>query len=237
MSNSYFRFKQFEIQQSDCAMKVGTDGVLIGAWCGVEGVSRSLDVGTGSGLIALMVAQRCAGRVDAVEIDETAFRQAGYNISRSPWADRVTAFHANFSDFQPPGGFPYDLIVSNPPYFERSLLPENEGRKMARHCVALTYDTFFSLSRPLLARAGRVALIYPADADLTIGQAAERNQFHLLRKTFVKGMEHLPVKRVMSEWGFESVPDPVTDLLIIEHEPLRYTAEYIGLTREFYLKM
>lgn len=238
MGNSFFRFKQFEIDQTGCAMKVGTDGVLIGAWCWATGVDRALDIGTGTGLIALMIAQRGIRRIDAVEIEHSAFERAGLNVVRSRWKDRISLFHANFSDFaRMTTGMKYDLIVSNPPYFERSLLSENFSRNIARHDVSLNYDTLFARSVGILRDSGRISLITPADMDVVLDEHARKYGLFPIRKTYVKGREGLPVKRLMSEWGKIAPESVAIDVLTIEEERHRYTSEYVALTRDFYLNM
>ena len=139
MSNSFFQFKQFTIQQDQCAMKVGTDGVLLGAWVDLTNKKKCLDVGTGTGLIALMMAQRTAeAHITAVEVDEEAVVQARRNVLNSPWKDRVEMVHCNFLSFQPNQKF--DSIVSNPPYFTNNLISPDKQRTLARHNNHMTYS-------------------------------------------------------------------------------------------------
>ena len=143
MSNPYFRFKQFTVWHDRCAMKVGTDGVLIGAWCDVDACRRILDVGCGTGLISLMIAQRTSDRtmIEGVEIDAVAAEQAAENTDRSPWKNRLRIHTSDFLDFATSATVRYDHIVSNPPYFEKSLLPEDAARLTARHTGRLTYES------------------------------------------------------------------------------------------------
>src|SRR5664280_2075596 len=119
--NKWFEFKQFRVEQSKAAMKVGTDGVILGAWTSVDNASRILDVGTGTGLIALMLAQRSNAAIDAVEIDDDAYCEAKFNFEQSPWKERLKIFHSDFNAFSKEYGHQYDLIVSNPPFFIDSL--------------------------------------------------------------------------------------------------------------------
>ena len=128
MPNDYFKFKQFTIHQDKCAMKVGTDGVLLGAWAECANAKGILDIGTGTGLIALMIAQRSNAKIDAVEIDETASKQAKENIKKSLWNDRIEILNISFQDFSKSTNEKYDLIVSNPPYFQNSLYAPDEKR-------------------------------------------------------------------------------------------------------------
>ena len=163
MSNPFFQFKQFTIRHDKCAMKVGTDGVLLGAWAGTESCSRILDVGTGTGLIALMLAQRSKAVVDAIDIDADACLQAQENAESSLFAGRINVFHSDLVDFAQASTHLYDLIVSNPPYFVDSLKCPNLQRNTARHTDTLTLEDLLQYSRKLLAPQGRIALILPYD--------------------------------------------------------------------------
>ena len=157
MSNPFFQFKQFTIRHDKCAMKVGTDGVLLGAWAGTESCSRILDVGTGTGLIALMLAQRSKAVVDAIDIDADACLQAQENAESSLFAGRINVFHSDLVDFAQASTHLYDLIVSNPPYFVDSLKCPNLQRNTARHTDTLTLEDLLQYSRKLLAPQGRIA--------------------------------------------------------------------------------
>ncbi len=158
MSNPFFQFKQFTIRHDKCAMKVGTDGVLLGAWAGTESCSRILDVGTGTGLIALMLAQRSKAVVDAIDIEADACLQAQENAESSLFAGRINVFHSDLVDFAQASTHLYDLIVSNPPYFVDSLKCPNLQRNTARHTDTLTLEDLLQYSRKLLAPQGRIAL-------------------------------------------------------------------------------
>ena len=191
MSNEYFQFKQFTVRHERCAMKVGTDGVLLGAWAPVEGVGRILDVGTGTGLVALQLAQRTASaRITAIEIDPDAAAQAGENVAASPWSDRIEVVCGDFATFRQIATFDtfatpslvakptvaeeegYDLIVSNPPYFTEALQCPDPRRCTARHTATLDYALLFRRGAALLAPGGELALIFPADAEPRCRQAA-----------------------------------------------------------------
>jgi tRNA1Val (adenine37-N6)-methyltransferase len=150
MANDYFRFKEFTIQQDRTAMKVGTDGILLGAWVGVKGVRKTLDVGTGTGLIALMLAQRGVHELDAIEIDESAARQAMENVAASPWTSRVTVNHVSLQEFALRTHSRYDLIVSNPPFYEHAYPTKSQGRAFARHGEGLPYADLLECSSALL---------------------------------------------------------------------------------------
>jgi len=144
---SGFEFKQFKVEQHKAAMKVGTDGVLLGAWSPVNEARRILDVGAGTGLIALMMAQRSEAIIDAVEISKSAYEEAKSNFEHSPWRDRLTVFHSDFHLFADRSCAPYDLIVSNPPYFVNSLNTRNADLSIARHNDRLSFNQLISGAR------------------------------------------------------------------------------------------
>ena len=236
MSNPYFQFKQFTVWHDKCAMKVGTDGVLLGAWTSVESAHRILDIGTGTGLVALMLAQRSLpdANIVALEIDEAAGGQARENIIRSPWKEREEVVQADFRKYRSSDKF--DVIVSNPPYFEESVLPDEHTRINARHTVSLNYDDIFRCSADILAATGRISLIFPFSMEEQVEKSAMRQGFFPIRKTYVSGTPRSLPKRILEEWGrYESLYE--SDSLVIEEKRHSYTPEYIDLTRDFYLKM
>ena len=166
-----FRFKQFAVKNDRTAMKVGTDGVLLGAWCPVDGAQRVLDVGTGCGVIALMIAQRNSlATIDAIDIDHDSIEEAAYNFMNSPWPERLTAIEGDFNGLDT--GQRYDLIVSNPPFFTNGVLPTGEARTTARHTGALTYRQLIDGAMRLMTDGGSLALISPTDAEGDIIEAA-----------------------------------------------------------------
>lgn len=240
MGNSYFQFKQFTIYHDRCAMKVGTDGVLLGAWCRVPEHGNVLDIGTGTAVIALMAAQRTALSdvfIDAIEIDPEACSQAEENVSASSWRDRISLYNTAFQEYARRETVRYDCIVSNPPYFDNALLPpENVSRQAARHTVSLTYEELLSGAARLLKPEGHISIIYPADQDNRISGIAVRNGLWTSRKVWVKGRPDTAPKRVLIEWGLSPV-DYEEETLVIETAHLAYTPEYVNLTRDFYLKM
>ena len=237
MANSYFKFKQFTIYQERAAMRVGTDGVLLGAWCRLDGAERVLDVGTGTGLIAIMAAQRSTARIDAVELDFEAACDAAQNAGLSPWSDRITVYAADFVQSYGPYTRPlYDHILSNPPYFVQSLLPPDRRREHARHTGSLDYEALFEGAAVLLRPGGRLSLIAPADLEEHLAFVALLHGFYPVRYTYVSGIAGRAPKRLLSEWGRERLPLE-TDALAVERRGEGYTPEYVALTRDFYLKM
>lgn len=227
-----FKFKRFAVLNDKTAMKVGTDGVLLGAWCDVENASRVLDVGTGCGLIALMVAQRNSQAViHGIDIDANAVDEARYNFNASPWANRLSAEVADFNSYNVGN---YDLIVSNPPFFTNGVLPPNDSRTQARHTTTLTYASLLSRCRSLLAPGGCIAIITPADVELAVRRCVVEQGLGLRRFTRVVPVDGTPVKRLLWELV---VGDDVTNVttLTISGEDRSYTNEYRELTRDFYL--
>ena len=234
MSQNYFSFKQFTVYHDLCAMKVGTDGVLLGAWANCENCGNILDIGTGSGLIALMLAQRSHAEIDAIDIDESAYKQAFGNFENSGFEKRLKAYHADFFQFKP--AYSYDLIVSNPPYFVDSLQSPDEQRTGARHTNNLFFSRMIEKSYQILSSKGKLSLILPYESLSTISNIAEKNQFYLSRKTIVRSMENHPPKRVLLEFSKETNSSEEQDIFIEKSRHV-YSDAYIRLTRDFYLKM
>ena len=243
MSTPNFRFKQFEVWHDKCAMKVGTDGVLLGAWCQVEEVRgqtsdvRILDVGTGSGVIALMLAQRCCeAQIDAIDIDPDAVAQAQDNFTRSPWAERLHVHHVAFQDVKYQiSNFKYDLIVSNPPYFVDSLKNPDQHRHTARHTDTLSYADLLSCAAELLADDGTLALILPAEAENTILNLAQTAGLFPTRLTHVYSKPGKPMKRVLVAFKKGTGLSYETTNFYIESKTSPRSEEYQELTKDFYL--
>ena len=233
-STMSFRFKQFFIEDSKCAMKVGTDGVLLGAWAPIgvrsqESGIRILDVGTGSGLIARMLMQRCPeAEVEGIDIDEAAVEQAKEN--------GVSAFQARLQEWRLEIGNYYDLIVSNPPYFQNSLKNPDAGRMTARHTDTLSYTDLIHHCARLLKEDGQLALILPADAEAEVRGLAAAERLSLTHVTHVYSKEGKPAKRVLLAFSHQlSVISPIADTLVLEDEKGGRSAAYSNLTRDFYL--
>lgn len=235
MSNSYFKFKQFTIYQDNCAMKVGTDGALLGAWCSFPQKGMILDIGCGTGLISIMAAQRTEALVDGVEIDQNAYKQAQENVALTPWKNRINLYFNDFNLFAQNTSPQYDYIVSNPPFFKDSLLSPSTSRNNARHTISLNYETLFSKSTNLLKPKGKIAIIFPYELENYIFSTALFHQFYPIRITRVKGHAKRPIKRIIAEWGRELV-EYKSDELNIESIPGTYSPEFISLLQDFYLK-
>jgi tRNA1Val (adenine37-N6)-methyltransferase len=240
MSHSSFAFKQFIIHQDKCAMKVGTDAVLLGAWAKTYGVRRALDIGTGTGVIALMLAQKCGATIDAIEIDEQTAEEAKENVKKSPWADRVHVQHISVQDFEKMHDEKYDLIVSNPPYFSDAQPTTEESRTKARHTILLPFGDLIHAANKLLSKEGKFYVILPTKEGEQFREMAEAKGLHLRRITRVKTTPEKTEKRLLMQFGFTAKPQVSESILIIEKDNLNaqhYTDEYKELTKEYYLNM
>src|SRR5680860_10248 len=184
--NNYFQFKQFKIIQDNSAMKVGTDGVLLGAWAKVSGAKTILDIGTGTGVISLMMAQRSEARVLGIEIEKNAAEEAKENVQHSPWKDRVSIENISLQDFANITSKTFDLVVSNPPFFTNSFKNEIQNRSIARHNDFLSFPDLIKNSVKLMNENGRFSVILPAVAANEFIKLAKLEGLNLVRKTEVK---------------------------------------------------
>jgi tRNA1Val (adenine37-N6)-methyltransferase len=235
MSNSYFKFKQFTIEQDGCAMKVGTDGCLLGGWFDCKKSKHILDIGTGSGLIAIMAAQRCKAHITGIEIEQGATAQAISNVKNSPWSDRIEIINCDILQHNPES--PYDTIVSNPPYFVNSLKCDESSRTIARHSDTLDCSSFFKKASGLLTSDGKVSIVIPTDIFEEWKDAAALSGFCLSRATYIKTTPRKAPKRVLAEFIRAYCCDTVTTTLILEDEPGVYSKDAQEILRDFYLKI
>jgi len=231
-----FSFKQFNIEDNRCAMKVGTDGVLLGAWVDVAQANAMLDVGTGSGVIALMLAQRTSTKamIDAIEVDNASAEQAKENIQQSPWANNIVVHHSSLQAFH--SSKKYDLIVSNPPYFNNSLPPPEQTRAGARHTDTLTHHELLAYSKQLLAPSGRLAVILPfAEGKAFISMASITGLFCIRQCSFYS-RQGKPQERWLLEFALAPRTIKTEDLLLLADDN-NWSEAYKDLTRNFYLKL
>lgn len=241
---SGFQFKQFAIQQDRCAMKVGTDGVLLGAWATTG--ERMLDIGTGTGLIALMLAQRSSHAiVDAVEIDEAAAEQARENVVASPFADRVNVVNVEIQNFIPTNGARYDVIVSNPPYFQNALGSPDKKRHAARHTDSLSYRELLDAAVRLLREDGRFCIIIPFDSRQSVVDEALLHGFSISRECAVRTTQRKTPRRYLLEFsrrikatenrmGENSTTNGYEEVVLTDGDGGR-SKWYQNITKEFYL--
>ena len=247
-----FRFKKFEVVNERSAMKVNTDGVLLGAAMTILPSDRTmLDVGTGTGTIALMAAQRLSSailnsssvilnevknpRIDAIDIDEASASEASANFINSPWNSILKAHHLSLEEFAASAETVYDLIFSNPPYFEDSLTAPDERKSTARHTSdGLSYRDIFEFAKDRLSENGRVSLVLPADQEAALTRYARMCGLYLFRILRVRTVPRKDPSRIIAEFSRIRCEDPVQELLTIQDEG-KYTQEYLSLTGDFYL--
>ncbi|MBR5749596.1 MAG: methyltransferase [Prevotella sp.] len=236
MSGNSFTFKQFTVHQDRCAMKVGTDGTLLGAWAALERRDgRILDIGTGTGLMALMMAQRYPeARVTAIDIDAAAVAQASENVKDSPFASRIAVCQADVKAFEAPE--PYDAIVCNPPYFDKALTCPDDQRTQARHTLTLTYRQLMAAAWRLLADEGLLSVIIPNDYFQQMESEAHLAGFFLTRVYGIRTVERKPIKRYLIELRKHPQKELVKKEVLIEDSPGVRSEWYRELTKDFYIK-
>jgi len=234
LENNSFRFKQFVVHHDRATHKVGTDAVLLGAWVNTTGVQSALDIGTGSGVIALMVAQRTSSlaKIDAVDIEQNNFLQAAENIAGSPWPEKIRVHHATVQEFFPQQKF--DLIVSNPPYFVNSLLPVGSQRRKARHTTSLSYNELLTAVKRLLMPSGKFGVILPTSEGDQFQSIAMEFGLYCSRRLAFFSRKQKPQERWLVEFTFTPA-DPFTETLVLYHEGNKWSDEYKTLTGDFYL--
>ncbi|NOT77229.1 MAG: methyltransferase [Cyclobacteriaceae bacterium] len=216
-------------------MKVGTDAVLIGAWANVDNAKSILDIGTGSGVIALMMAQRSASdtRIDAVELQKEDAEQASENVSSSPWSEKVKVFHRDILEFRPDKK--YDLIVCNPPFFTKSLLPPDTSRRDVRHDDQLNFNQLIESVIRMISPNGNFNVILPTKEAEILNQKASQNRLHLNKLTDFFSRNDKPQERSLMEFGM-SLRQQKTDSLTLYKSGMVWSEEYRALTSEFYLQ-
>jgi len=235
MANNYFQFKQFRINQDKCSMKVGTDGVLLGAWTNVANAKTILDVGTGTGLIALMLAQRSPkSRITALEIESAACQQAEENVESSAFKNQIKVIHEDFKNMS--SNETFDLIVSNPPFFDNGTVSDIDHRSIARHQVSLTFTMLIDKSVKLLNPKGSISLILPLDNLSTVTEIIKEKNLHLHRVCRVHPTPNKPAKRVLLECGnFKSEFEESS--ITLEKSRHQYTEDAQVYLKDFYLNL
>ena len=236
MPNDCFEFKQFKIKQNRCAMKVSTDAVLLGAWVIPNGSSRILDIGTGTGVIALMLAQKCNADIIAIDIDKESTEQAKLNIAESIFNSKVHAVHSSFQDLVKSNTHKFNLIVTNPPYFIDSLKSNDDTRTIARHTDLLSFEDLLNGVKKTLDEKGKFCLILPKhEAELFRSMAQSKGLYlsKLLRVRTTK--EKDTEKRHLMQFEFKESEFSESTLIIEEDSHRNYTKEYKDLTKDYYI--
>ena len=236
MSNSFFSFKQFTVHQDKCAMKVGIDGVLLGAWASVENCQNILDIGTGTGLIALMLAQRSTASIIGIDIEKDAAVQATENVKTSPWKERIRILEQSFQDFAETTNQQFDLIVSNPPYFNNSLKAPLENRSIARHTDSLSHKELIENALKIMQPNGRICLILPVNEGSNCMQFAESQGLFCSKKVNVFPKRNGELKRLLLELKVGMAETEVSEL-VIEESRHQYSPEFQELAKDYYLKL
>ena len=237
MANPYFKFKQFTVFHDRCAMKVGTDGSLLGAWAEVEHARRILDIGTGTGLVALMAAQRSRADITAIDIDADAAEQARGNAERSPWKERIEVRQMDARKLPDEWEGRFDAVVSNPPYFTEELKSPSASRNFARHTDGLSFEELLRNAAKSLAEGGVFSVVLPAGSAPDFMAAALKERLHLSRQTWVHTKPGAPPKRVLMAFVKGAVLQAEVRRLDIEARPKEYSPEFAELLRPFYLAL
>ena len=237
MANSYFQFKQFRIDQDRCAMKVTTDACIQGAWTPVlPAVKRVLDIGSGTGLLSLMLAQRATGIIlDAIEFDTQAATQTFENISSSPWRSRINAIECDVRGFV--SAHKYDLIICNPPFFNNSLLGDKESRNIARHTLSLTHEELIKAISINMTDDGYCSILLPNAEYNHWCELANDALFHEVGRLSVSHSPDSPVKRVVSLFSKKAASVITENELAIKDADNSYTGAFIDLLSPFYLDL
>lgn len=236
--NQPFKFKQFTVKQDRCAMKIGTDAVLLGGWTSIEHKPFSvLDIGAGTGILSLMLAQRCpTAMIEAIEIDTEAYEQCVENFENSSWSDRLFCYHASLLEFVDEVEDTYDIIICNPPFYLNSYKTEKEARNKARFQDAMPFEHLIYATSKLLSTTGIFSVIVPHTEEENLTSLASKTGLFPHRVLHVKGNPYKDIKRTLIEFSrTEQGINPAT--LVIETERHNYTKDYINLTKDFYLKM
>jgi tRNA1Val (adenine37-N6)-methyltransferase len=230
---SIFHFKEFSVQQNASAMKVGTDSILLGSWVDLDLENSILDIGTGTGLLGLMLAQRSdALQIDAVEIEEQAYIEAVTNFENSPWSDRLFCYHASIQEFSVEMDEKYDLIVANPPYFNPDSIVSS--RSVARQTHTLSHLSLLKSTKRLLAQHGKAAFVIPFEMESFFVELAHNLSLFALKVTRIKDTENADFKRSLLLFGLKQTKLSVNEL-VLKNADSTYSRQFIELTKDFYL--
>ena len=236
MASPFFQFQQFSVRQRDSAMKIGTDGVLLGAWSNIDAQAKKvLDIGTGTGLIALMLAQRFPLiEIDAIEMDQAAAEEANFNFAASPWSARLNCIPVSLQDFRAASSVIYDHIICNPPFYQGTYSIEKKARDQARNHTFLPLNELFSGINQFLSSQGSCSIVLPIAYKDLASEEAEKHQLYLKRFTAVKGNDHAPFKRALLSYSRQPSSCESTEL-ILEKERHQRTQAHQALVEDFFL--
>ncbi len=234
-----FRFKQFEVRQDLCTMKVNSDGVLLGAWANVDGADSILDIGAGSGVVGLMLAQkRPDASIVGVEIDDCSCRQAEINFDNSPWSKNLSVVESGIQEYGKNTDRKFDHIVSNPPFFSGGTLSDNQPKNIVRHTVKMSHGDLLLAIRRLLADDGRCSIILPILEGMRFIEIVERYSFFITRRTLMRPRVDKPLERILFEFSKKQHPEvDEVELVMYKGNSKEYTDDYKAITKEYYLKL
>ncbi len=234
--NPYFQFKRFSVDHAGSAMKVGTDGVLIGCWADVAGSKTLLDIGTGSGVIALILAQRTADDaiIHGVEIEPEAAEQARLNVAASPWPDKIEVFPVRIQEFRP--DLKFDHIVTNPPFFVNSFLPPDKRRKEARHAASLSFTDLIAAVVNLLDPAGKFSLIIPPVEGAVLREYALQKGLYCSRLWEFRPRPEKKIERWLMEFSFQE-QETAKGEVVMYADGNEWSESFKALSRDFYIKL
>lgn len=238
MSTDYFQFKQFIVHHAYSTMKVGTDAVLLGTLADLPEKGQILEVGTGTGVISLILAQRCQAQITAIDIHQASVWEARANFKESPWSNRLKALlisYQLYADQENP--VRYDLIISNPPFFENDLKSSDSNRNLARHNDQLSYRDFLLASRQMISDTGHLCLILPPTEAQIFIEEAKNFGFYLQKKIEIKPKPEKEANRLILSFGNQDLNKIRTDSLTIRNSDSTYTEEYRRITEEFYISL
>lgn len=233
-----FQFKQFQVNQENCSMKVGTDGVLLGAWANVTDANQILDIGTGTGVIALMAAQKnLEASIVGIEIDPSAAQEAQINVANSSWHDKIQIVNQSIQDYANEANQKFDSIISNPPFFTGGTLSTSQDKTSVRHTVKLSHNALLSAVRTLLADTGKFSLILPYIEGLRFVEMAKTYNLYPNKITEVYPDQSKKLERLLISFGKKEVMDFTTDKIYIRDTITKdFSQAYQMMTKDFYLK-
>lgn len=236
---SIFSFKKFSVSQDKSAMKIGTDAVLLGAWCPIDNHPKTiLDIGAGTGILALMLAQRTSAiQIDAIEIDENAFEECVFNFESSPWSDRLYCFHAGLDEFVEDPEDEYDIIICNPPFYTENFKSGNQSRDLARFEDALPFEEFVEAVDFLLSEDGIFSVVIPYKEEERLLDLCAECSLYPVKVTRVKGAHNTAIVRSLIAFKRHELSVLEADEIVVEINRHEYTDDYINLMKDFYLKM
>jgi tRNA1Val (adenine37-N6)-methyltransferase len=232
-----FYFKQFIVEDDRSTMRIGTDAILLGAWAKPGPATSILDIGTGTGVISLMLAQRSEAQIDAIDIDKESIKQAGSNFMQSSWSEKLHPLLISMQDLVSTSKQKYDLIITNPPFFIKSLPSPDTRKNLARHTNNLSQKDLISGIIHLLNENGLFLLILPTEESRKFSVLAENAGLFIQKQMKVRPKAGKPVNRILSEFGFQPCKAPFFEELIIRNEDNSFTKEYIAFTDSYYFSL